>query len=409
MSQALARSPQTDPLRAPLAGVRIADFTIHAAGPFCTHLLSQLGAECIKIESATRPDAFRKPHAVYGRMSAATFDQVSANKLSVRLNLKQPEAVALAKRIVALSEVAAESFRPGVMARLGLSFDALREAKPDLVLLSLSSCGQSGPDSHFAGYAPLFGAWGGLGWMSGYSDGPPVEMRHVMDHAAGVHAALATLAALNQRRRTGQAQHVDLAAREVASAMIGDALVLASLGITPERPGNADLAMAPHGVYPTAQPDRWLTLAVRDDTEWRALAHTLGQGNGGERYATAAMRREHRAELDQALTQWLQTCDAEATAQRLQQAGVCAHVSWTMQDVASDPHLQARGAVTPVRAPDIAPRLAVGAPARFSGSDQVGIRRLTPALGQDEDYVFGQLLGLSTAQRADLEAREVIL
>ncbi|MGE8676441.1 MAG: CaiB/BaiF CoA transferase family protein [Achromobacter kerstersii] len=409
MSQALARSPQTDPLRAPLAGVRIADFTIHAAGPFCTHLLSQLGAECIKIESATRPDAFRKPHAVYGRMSAATFDQVSANKLSVRLNLKQPEAVALAKRIVALSEVAAESFRPGVMARLGLSFDALREAKPDLVLLSLSSCGQSGPDSHFAGYAPLFGAWGGLGWMSGYSDGPPVEMRHVMDHAAGVHAALATLAALNQRRRTGQAQHVDLAAREVASAMIGDALVLASLGITPERPGNADLAMAPHGVYPTAQPDRWLTLAVRNDTEWRALAHTLGQGEGGERYATAALRREHRANLDQDLTQWLKTCDAEVTAQRLQQAGVCAHVSWTMQDVASDPHLQARGAVTPVQAPDIAPRLAVGAPARFSGSDQVGIRRLTPALGQDEDYVFGQLLGLSTAQRADLEAREVIL
>ncbi|WP_342065818.1 CoA transferase [Achromobacter kerstersii] len=409
MSQALARSPQTDPLRAPLAGVRIADFTIHAAGPFCTHLLSQLGAECIKIESATRPDAFRKPHAVYGRMSAATFDQVSANKLSVRLNLKQPEAVTLAKRIVALSEVAAESFRPGVMARLGLSFDALREAKPDLVLLSLSSCGQSGPDSHFAGYAPLFGAWGGLGWMSGYSDGPPVEMRHVMDHAAGVHAALATLAALNQRRRTGQAQHVDLAAREVASAMIGDALVLASLGITPERPGNADLAMAPHGVYPTAQPDRWLTLAVRDDTEWRALAHTLGQGEGGERYATAALRREHRANLDQDLTQWLKTCDAEVTAQRLQQAGICAHVSWTMQDVASDPHLQARGAVTPVQAPDIAPRLAVGAPARFSGSDQVGIRRLTPALGQDEDYVFGQLLGLSTAQRADLEAREVIL
>ncbi|MNX74935.1 Succinyl-CoA:(R)-benzylsuccinate CoA-transferase subunit BbsF [compost metagenome] len=409
MSQAQARFPQTDRLRAPLAGVRIADFTIHAAGPFCTHLLSQLGAECIKIESATRPDAFRKPHAVYGRMSAATFDQVSANKLSVRLNLKQAEAVALAKRIVALSEVTAESFRPGVMARLGLSFDALREVKPDLVLLSLSSCGQSGPDSHFAGYAPLFGAWGGLGWMSGYRDGPPVEMRHVMDHAAGVHAALATLAALNQRRRTGQAQHVDLAAREVASAMIGDALVLASLGITPERPGNADLAMAPHGVYPTAQPDRWLTLAVRNDTEWRALAQTLGQGDGGERYATAALRRERRAELDHDLTQWLKTCEADAIAQRLQQAGVCAHVSWTMQDVASDPHLQARGAVTPVQSPDIAPRLAVGAPARFSGSDEVGIRRLTPALGQDEDYVFGQLLGLSTAQRADLQAREVIL
>src|SRR5580765_7495543 len=165
---------------APLAGVRIADFTIHAAGPFGTQLLAQLGAECIKIESRTRPDAFRKPHAVYGRMTAATFDQVSVNKLSVRLNLKQPEAVQLAKRLVSISDVAAESFRAGVMKRLGLGFDDLRAVKPDIVLLSLSSCGQSGPDAHFAGYAPLFGAWGGLGWMTGYADGPPVEMRHVM-------------------------------------------------------------------------------------------------------------------------------------------------------------------------------------------------------------------------------------
>ena len=141
--------------KAPLGAVRIADFTIHAAGPFCTQLLSQLGGECIKIESKTRLDAFRKPHAVYGRMSAATFDQVSVNKLSVRLNLKQPEAVALAKRLVSISDVAAESFRAGVMKRLGLGFDDLRAVKPDIILLSLSSCGQSGPDSHFAGYAPL--------------------------------------------------------------------------------------------------------------------------------------------------------------------------------------------------------------------------------------------------------------
>ena len=278
--------------KAPLGAVRIADFTIHAAGPFCTQLLSQLGGECIKIESKTRLDAFRKPHAVYGRMSAATFDQVSVNKLSVRLNLKQPEAVALAKRLVSISDVAAESFRAGVMKRLGLGFDDLRAVKPDIILLSLSSCGQSGPDSHFAGYAPLFGAWGGLGWMTGYSDGPPVEMRHVMDHSAGIHAAVATMAALHQRRRTGKAQHIDLAAREVASAMIGDALILASLGITPTRPGNRHLSMAPHGVYPTAQPDRWLTLAVRNDAEWQALVRELDQpaASSDPRFATAAAR-----------------------------------------------------------------------------------------------------------------------
>lgn len=394
----------------PLAGVRIADFTIHAAGPFSTHVLSQLGAECIKIESRTRLDAFRKPHAVYGRMTAATFDQVSSNKLSVRLNLKKPEAVTLAKRIVAISDAAAESFRAGVMKRLGLDFDSLLEVKPDLVMLSLSSCGQTGPDSHFAGYAPLFGAWGGLGWMSGYSDGPPVEMRHVMDHTSGYHAAVALLAALHQSRRTGQGQYIDLAAREVASAMIGDALVLASLGMEPQRTGNGDLSMAPHGVYPTATPDRWLTLAVRDDEQWRTLTTVLDQQAAADdpRFATREARRCHQNVLDELLTHWLSMVDADATAAALQQAGVSAHVSWNMQDIADDPHLHERGTLPEVHDPSVAKRLAVGAPARFSATNDVGIRRATPELGQDEDYVFGELLGLSSAQRRDLEEREVI-
>ena len=399
------------PKEAPLKGVRIADFTIHAAGPFCTQLLAQLGAECIKVESRTRPDAFRKPHAVYGRMRPATFDQVTVNKLSVRLNLKQPEAVDLAKRLVAISDIAAESFRAGVMKRLGLGFEELRAVKSDIVLLSLSSCGQEGPDSHFAGYAPLFGAWGGIGWMTGYPDGPPVEMRHVMDHAAGAHAAAATLAALHQRRRTGKGQHVDLAAREVASAMVGDALVQASRGITPERLGNADPSMAPHGVYATNRPDRWLTLAIRNDAEWKTFAMALGHRMAATdpRFATGEARLKRQAELDTCITNWLSTLDADDLARKLQRVGICAHVSWNMQDIADDAHLKARGATTRVTAPGIEPRLAVGAPARFSNTDDVGIRRLTPALGQDEEYVYGELLGLSKAQRADLERREVIL
>ena len=392
----------------PLEGVRIADFTIHAAGPFCTHLLSQLGAECIKIESSTRLDAFRKPHAVYGRMSAATFDQVSSNKLSIRLNLKKPEAVDLAKRLVSVSDVAAESFRPGVMKRLNLDFSSLCEAKKDIVMLSLSSCGQTGPDSGFAGYAPLFGAWGGLGAMSGYHDGPPVEMRHVMDHTAGLHAALATIAALHQRRRTGKPQYVDLAAREVASAMIGDALIMAGLGHTPERPGNTDPNMAPHGVYATSIPDRWLTLAIRNDAEWSAFVNVLGQANEDVRFQTVQGRIQHREALDAQVEKWLAAEDADDLAGRLQTAGVCAHVSWNMEDIAADPHLRARKAVVSVSGPGIPERKAVGAPARFERGDKVGIRRLTPELGQDEDYIYGELLGLSSHQRRELEEREII-
>jgi len=396
--------------KAPLAGVRIADFTIHAAGPFCTQLLAQLGAECIKVESKARLDVFRKPHAVYGRMSAATFDQVSVNKLSVRLNLKRPEGVTIAKRLVAIADVAAESFRAGVIQRLGLGFDELRAVKPDIILLSLSACGQTGPESHSAGYAPLFGAWGGLGWMTGYRDGPPVEMRHVMDHSAGVHAAVATVAALHQRRRTGKAQHIDLAAREVASAMIGEALIQASLGFTPVRPGNGHLSMAPHGVYATREPDRWLTLAVRSDADWQSFLRVLNRQESvnDARFATTAARLQHREELDGLIAQWLASCSADITAEQLQSAGVCAHVSWSMQDIANDPHLRARGATIQVGSENMSPRLAVGAPARFTKTREVGIRRLTPELGQDEDYVFGELLGLSSSQRADLENREVI-
>lgn len=395
---------------APLAGIRIADFTIHAAGPFSTHLLSQFGAECIKIESKTRPDAFRKPHAVYGRMTAATFDQVSANKRSVRLNLKKPEAVDLAKRIVCVSDATAESFRPGVMKRLGLDFDSLLEVKPDLVMLSLSSSGQRGPDSHYAGYAPLFGAWGGLGWMSGYSDGPPMEMRHVMDHSAGFHAALGLMSALHQHRRTGLPQHVDIAARDVASAMIGDALIQASLGIVPVRPGNGDLAMAPHGTYPTTAPDRWLTVAVRGDADWRVLTRVLGQEAFADdpRFASITARQENQEILDTLMADWLSGHDAEPIAGQLQDAGVAAHVSWNMQDIADDPHLHARGTLTSINEKPGSSRLVVGSPAKFSSTCEVGIRRGTPVLGQDEDYVFGELLGLDSAQRKDLEEREVI-
>src|SRR5262249_36604345 len=159
---------------------------------------------------------------------------------------------------------------------------------------------------------------------------------HVMDHSAGMHAALAVMAALHQRRRTGNAQHVDLAAREVSSAMIGDALLQASVGETPKRPGNGDLAMAPHGVYETAHVDRWISIPVRNDAEWRALTSVLGHEEAASdpRFATREARLSHTAELDALMSHWLSDCDGDVLAERLQRAGVSAHVSWTMRDVA---------------------------------------------------------------------------
>ena len=280
----------------PLAGIRIADFTLHAAGPFCTHILSQLGAECSKVESAARPDIFRKPHPVYGRMGPASFDQVASNKLSVRINLKDAQGVALAKKLVGVSDLVCESFRPGVMERLGLGYAELFAMKPSVVMVSVSSSGQIGPDSHFAGYAPLFGAWGALGYLTGYEDGPPVEMRHVMDHSVGMNAAMAAVAAVYRLRRTGIGGHIDVSAREVACSLVGEALLFAAAGGEPTRIGNDHLRMAPHGVFRTRDEDRWLSIAVRSDDEWQTLVKLMNAPDllSDPRFQTASNRHRHR-------------------------------------------------------------------------------------------------------------------
>ena len=394
----------------PLHGIRIADFTVHNAGPFCTHLLSQLGAEVIKVESAMRPDAFRKPHPVYGRLGPATFDQVSATKLSVRINLKKPEGIALAKRLVAISDVAAESFRPGVIGRLGLGFDDLKAVKRDIIMLSVSSSGQSGPDRHFAGYAPLFGAWGGLGEMTGYADGPPVEMRHVMDHTVGMNSAVAVLAALHRRRATGEGCMVDVSAREVASSLLGEALLLAAAGQEPRRIGNEHLAMAPHGVYPAAGEDRWVAIAVASDAEWQALARIVGQPDLADdaRFARAAERHANRAALEPVVAAWTRALPADEIAATLQRAGIAAHASWTTPEIAADPHLRERGTICDVAEPDGKLRAAVAVPMRLSKGAGIGIDRGTPKLGEDEDYVYGELLGLNRTERQALADSEVI-
>ena len=376
----------------PLSGIRIADFTVHNAGPFCTNLLSQLGAEVVKIESAMRPDAFRKPHPVYGRMGPATFDQVSSTKLSVRVNLKKPEGIALAKRVVSVSDVAAESFRPGVIGRLGLGYKALQAVRSDIIMLSVSSCGQAGPDSHFAGYAPLFGAWGSLSDLTGYPDGPPVEMRHVMDHTVGMNAAVAVMAALMQRRTTGKGAHVDVAAREVASSLAGEALLLAAAGGTPRRIGNAQEGRSPHNVYPAAGEDRWIAISARNDAERAALAKVIGGGDLS----------------DEAISTWTGTREANAAAAELQSAGIAAHASWTTPEIAADSHLHERHAIVSVEEPDGTARAAVGVPMRLSKGPEIGIHRGTPKLGEHEDYVYGELLGMDSAARKALEDAEVI-
>ncbi|MFQ6029604.1 MAG: CoA transferase, partial [Dehalococcoidia bacterium] len=208
----------------PLHGVRVADFSVHAAGPFAGVMLASLGADVIKIESAARLDITRRPHTMYGK-PPSSFEQVNANKRSVTLNLKEPRALELALELVRRSDLVLENFRPGVMARLGLGYPQLREVKPDIIMVSLSSNGQTGPESGYAGYAPMFAALGGLGHLTGYPDGPPVELRHAMDHTGGMMAAFAAVAALCARRRAEVGQPVDVSVRDIATSFLGPSLL----------------------------------------------------------------------------------------------------------------------------------------------------------------------------------------
>lgn len=397
-------------MRKPLQGIRIADFTVHAAGPFCSHMLALLGAECIKVESVKRMDVFRKPHPVYGRMEAATFAQVAANKLSVQLNLKEPRGIDLAKRLVAISDLMCESFRPGVMERLGLGYEALKAVKEDIVMVSVSACGQTGPERSYAGYAPLFGATGGLGTLTGYADGPPVELRHVMDHGSGLNAAAAALAALVRKKRTGLGQHVDLAAREVAASFIGDALLQFVASATKaQRQGNESAQMAPHNVYPCKGTDNWVTIAVARDDEWRKLAVTLGRSDWLENpeFANARTRWEHRQALDSGVAAWTRERSREEVTRALQAAGVAAFPSCNMQDIADDPHLNERGAIQSLSGPDGKFRKVVGPPWRFSRTPGK-LETWTPKLGEHNRYVFGELLGLGDDEIETLVRDKVI-
>jgi crotonobetainyl-CoA:carnitine CoA-transferase CaiB-like acyl-CoA transferase len=385
----------------PLDGVRITDFTLHQAGAYATHFLAVLGAQCIMIESAQHLDVHRKPHPVYGRLKPSEFDQSNSGKLSVTLNLKSTEGKNLAKRLVSVSEMVAENFRPGVMERLGLSFEVLSALRPDLVMLSISSSGQVGPDHKDPGFAPIFAAVGGLAELTGYADGPPVEIRTTMDSVTGLAGTYAAMAALYKARRTGVGEHVDLAAREVASAFIGDALAASSTGVNVARAGNEMPFLAPHGVYPSRGTDEWISISVGNDVEWRALCETLGQRDwaSAEEFSDVDNRWLNRQALDLLVSGRTEREDAWDLTYRLQAAGVKAFKSVNGRDLVEDRHLRARGTIRDEHHESTPERAIISSPWRFS-STPVRVERWMPQLGEQNEYVFGEILGLS---KSDIE------
>lgn len=394
---------------APLAGVRVADFSVHAAGPFAGMILASLGADVIKVESAARLDITRRPHAMYGK-PPSSFEQVNASKRSVTLNLKEPRALELAYDLVRISDVVLENFRPGVMDRLGLGYPQLREIKPDVIMVSLSSNGQTGPEARYAGYAPMFAALGGLGHLTGYPDGPPVELRHAMDHTGGMMAAFSAVAALCAHRNHQTGQRADVAVRDIATAFMGHALMDTAMnGRDAQRLGNRDDSMAPHGVFPCLGDDQWVTIAVADDAEWTALKNVMGNPwwADSDDYGDAFLRWRNQDTLEQRLSEWTATCEAFELANRLQSAGIAAFPSLSADQLMDDPHLAARGVFPLTTDPARGEQRTVAPPWRFSVTPTDPLR-WTPELGQNNHDVFCGLLGMDESDLSALQEAQIV-
>lgn len=392
----------------PLAGLRVVDFTWAAAGPMATLYLALHGAEVIKIESTHSIDMARRGYytPVADIDGSPNFHDVNLGKLSVRLNLKQPKARDLAKAIVAMSDVVVENFRPGVMERNGLDYESLKLVKPDIIMLSSSTGGQTGPDKDLPGYATTFAALGGLSYVTGHGGGPPAEIWESVDIRLGTASALAVSMALYRQRRTGEGQFIDLSSQEQVSTMIGHSFIGFQMnGRLTERRGNRDDIMAPHGCYPCLGDGRWISIAVATDEEWQALCRVANKPDWGsdERFADTYGRFLHQEEIELLIGPWTAKQLAWDLAHRLQEAGVAAVPSLDTEELVNDPHLKARGFFLDVVHPKLGMTHPVRPPWKLSDMTPVDPRP-GPMIGGDAEHVFRDLLGLGSEQMNNLQS-----
>jgi len=400
--------------RKALSGVRIADFTWAWAGPYGTFLLGLLGAEIVKIESLKRLDHSRTQSLTTGQRfagydSSTVFNDLNLNKYSVRLNLTRPEAVEIAKRIVAVSDVVTENMRPGVMERLGLGYDVLRKVKPDIIMLSSSALGSTGPYRTYIGYAPVFSALGGVAYVTGTAGGPPVPLYGAIDLRSATMSTFAVLAALNHHARTGEGQLIDLSSAESISCLVSHLFAEYQFtGRLPRRRGNDDLYMAPHNSYPCRNKG-WVTIAVGSEGEWQALCRALGEPEWTKdaRFADGYRRWKNRRTLDQLVEGWTRQRSAAEATELLQEAGVAATPCFGASELAVDPQLEQRGFFDAVNHPALGRREVMGAPWKLSKTPPT-IERAAPLLGEHNDYVLGKLLGMSADEIKSLQEQGVV-
>jgi crotonobetainyl-CoA:carnitine CoA-transferase CaiB-like acyl-CoA transferase len=397
---AVPGSPPPAPDGRPLRGIRVLDFGVGGVGVEVGRLLAEYGAEVIKVESRTAPDFIR---TIMGGTMNPAFASSSRSKLGFGANLRTEEGRDLVARLVPLADVVIENNGTGVMERLGLGPEQLRERNPRIVSFSSQMVGSRGPWKDWIGYGPSTHPVSGLQYLWNYpedEDTPAGSTNIHPDHLVGRVGALAVMAGLIGRLRRGRGMHADAAQFESAIALLGDVLAGESIEPGSARPlGNASERGAPWGCYPCRGPDAWCVVCVRCDDEWRALREALGDPAWAreDALASAAGRLARRAEIDARLAEWTRERGAREATQALQARGVPAGFVAHGGHHLEDPQLEARGYLQRIEQPGVGPLVLEG-PA-FRGSDLPGpIVAPAPELGEHTRRLARELLGLDDAE-----------
>jgi crotonobetainyl-CoA:carnitine CoA-transferase CaiB-like acyl-CoA transferase len=390
----------------PLAGVRVVDLGVGVAIPETGALLAELGADVVKVESAANLDFLRRLTVEPGAHDTSwTFNDASRGHRSVALDLRTADGRALALRLCAAADVVLENNRGGVARGWGLDYDDVRRLRPDVVYVASQGYGRGGPLGEASAYGPLNSAFAGVTWLWNHPDAPyPAgsSLNHP-DHVAAKLAAVAVLAALEHRRRTGEGQCVEMSQAEAAAYLLGEVYLEAvATGRPAAQRGNAVPYACPHGVYPAAGDDRWIAVAVADDAAWTRFAACLGWDDDPA-LATLAGRLAAAATLDARVAAWTRLRPAEDAAATLQAAGVSAMPVQHGDDHRADPHLAARGALVTVAHAEVGPTRHAGSGLRL-GRTPLGPAGAAPCLGADTAAVLGAWLGLAADEVARLVA-----
>jgi crotonobetainyl-CoA:carnitine CoA-transferase CaiB-like acyl-CoA transferase len=395
----------------PLDDIKVIDVSSFLAGPFCSTQLAEFGAQVYKVELPKVGDPLRRFGTITKNGDSLPWLSECRNKKSITLDMRTAEGARLMKKLVQQADVFVENFQPGTLEKWGLGWDVLKELNPKLVMVRISGYGQTGPYRDRPGFGRIANAFGGLSFLAGYPDRPPVTpgSATIPDYMAGLYGALGVLLALQARHRTGKGQMIDIGLYEPIFRILDEiAPAYAYKGLVRQRMGPATVNVVPHSHYPTKD-DRWIAIACTNDKIYQRLAVAMGEPHMAqpENWGTLANRERDREKVDQHVGEWTAKHDRDELLRICEEAQVPCGPIYSIDEIFQDPQYAARGNIVRMQdervgelpIPNLVPRL----------SDTPGsVKWLGPRLGEHNDEVYKGMLGLGDDDLRRLASEGVI-